>query len=121
MMNRTLIATQLRLSGALGRDAHALVSPDGYAFLDLEIHQASTLAANVAAGCRKCYGYGATAQIAARSAAQHLRAGSRVIVHAAGWELRWSPSPHLWLVGVDLIEHQAVVPVRRALERESAT
>jgi hypothetical protein len=120
MMNRTLIPTQLRLAGALGRDAHALVSPDGWAYLDLEIHQTSAHQANVAAGCRKCYGYGAPAQIAARSAAQHLRAGSRVIVHAAGWELRWSPSPHLWLVGVDLIEHQAVVPVRHAREEARA-
>jgi hypothetical protein len=121
-MNRTtLIPTALRLSGALGRDARALVSPDGWAYLDLEIHQTSTRPENVAAGCRKCYGFGAPAQIAARSAAQQLRTGSRVIVHAAGWEIRWSPSPHLWLVGVDLIEHQAVVPVRRAMERESAT
>jgi hypothetical protein len=96
----------LRLTGTLGCDARAYVNPDGSALLELQLHQGVN---SLAAVARKFYGTGAAAQIAAHSAANHLRAGARVTVHAAGYDIRHRPTDHLVLLQVDHIEHQPVV------------
>jgi hypothetical protein len=101
----------LRLTGTLGRDAEARTATDGTAWLCIELHQGC---GSIAAAARRCMGTGPAAQIAARSAASHLKAGSRVTVHAAGYDIRHQPTDHLVLVGVDHIEHQAPAPRHEA-------
>ncbi len=97
----------IRITGVLGRRAEAHISPDGTAWLSIEIHQTG---GHIAVSARRCMGKGPAAQIAARSAANHLRTGVRVTVHAARFDIAHSPSPHLVLLDVDHIEHQAAAP-----------
>ena len=62
-------------------------------------------------------GAGHAAQYAAANAARHLRAGTKVRVHAAGFDICHSPHTHLVLVGVDFIEHLEVHYTETVAER----
>jgi hypothetical protein len=104
----------LRLTGTLARDAEPRIATDGTAFVYLEVHQDKGI---IAAAVRRRIGQGPAAQIAARSAAAQLRAGVRVTVHAAGFDIAYSPCPHLLLLGVDHVERQ--VPLARTEPSEA--
>jgi len=92
----------MRLTGTLLRDARSFVTSDGAAILEVTVSQPSMCCAALA---RKRVGSGFAAQFAARNTANHLRAGARVTVHAAGFEI---DRDQLVLVGVDHIEQHDV-------------
>lgn len=100
----------VRIVGTLGRDAELRIGTDSTAWLCLEIHQGVDSVAVVA---RKHVGSGGAAAIAGQSTARQLRRGTRVTVHAGGFHIVHTPSPHLVLRDVDFIEHQPVVTARR--------
>lgn len=105
--------TQIRVRGTLAEDARNYVNPNGSAGVIVLVGPAAT--DSVAVEAHRYYGKGPAAQIAAASAAQHMRRGCRVTVHAAGWRVR---ADRLVLTEVSHIEHQPVVPARATLINE---
>ena len=97
----------IRITGTLGRDAELRFATDGSAWLILEIHQAG---AGLAVQARRRVGGGEAGAVAARNSAAHLRKGTRVTVHAGGYDIEHLPTPHLVLSRVDMIEHQPIAP-----------
>jgi len=105
----------IRITGTLGRDAQARYTPEGEAWLFLEIHQGVDA---IAIEARRRIGTGPSAQIAASRTAAYLRKGSRVTVHADAYTIDWANGqPHLLLTNVTGIEHQ---PVRSHYETDQA-
>lgn len=106
----------VRIIGRLARDAVVRINPrNGTAWIEIELGhaaggsvQARTCAPTIAL---QRSGEGASAQFIAHATARRLRAGARVAVHASGYVIRHLPSPHLELIGVELIEQLEVHPV----------
>jgi hypothetical protein len=104
----------IRVTGTLLRNAHTATGTDGSAWVVVDLSQGDRSAVCHA---RRPYGPGHAAQFAAANAVHHLKRGAQVTVHAAGYDIRHSPTPHLLLLGVDVIEQLAHQPRN---ERESA-
>jgi hypothetical protein len=94
--------SDLRITGQLLADAYTSTTPQGHAYVNVQIGQGTS---SVAAKARYCLGQGNGPQYAAAQAARRLRAGMRVTIHAAGYRIEHRPVPHLVLIGVDFIEH----------------
>ena len=111
----------LRITGTVSAQAQPATGTDGSAWLSVELAQQDPHAAPCRA--QQCFGTGHAAQFAATNAARRLRKGATITVHAATFDLRFSPKPHLVLWGVDLIE-QLALPAHPATadqpEREAA-
>jgi hypothetical protein len=104
----------MRLTGTLARDARSFTLTDGTAVLEVLVHQPSMCCTALA---RRQVGNGFAAQFAARNSANHLKAGQRVTVHAAGFDI---DRDQLVLVGVDHIEHHgAPSPAAAQPEKEA--
>lgn len=97
--------SNVRITGYLTQRAEARTSPDGMAWLELDLHGPDGMHG---IEVRRHYGKGPAAQIAAANAAHHLRSGVRVTVHADGLQVVLGAHPHVRLLGVDQIEHQPV-------------
>lgn len=97
-------APEIRVTGTLGRDAEARAGTGDDWWLFLEIHQG---ASGLAVAAAKHIGSGASAAIASKSMAHHLRRGTPVTVRAARYDIRLTPTPHLVLVNVQHIDYQA--------------
>jgi hypothetical protein len=99
----------VRISGPLARDAvcrkSAADRPENVlSWLCVEVAQPDD-----GLHCHAAWllGAGPAAAIAGDVNARQLRRGARVVVHAAGWHISYTPSPHLVLREVDFIEHPA--------------
>jgi hypothetical protein len=99
----------VRISGPLARDAvcrkSAADRPENVlSWLCVEVAQPDD-----GLHCHAAWllGAGPAAAIAGDANARRLRRGARVVVHAAGWHISDTPSPHLVLREVDFIEHPA--------------
>lgn len=100
-------AGDIRLTGQLGRDAQARYTPQGQAWLFLEIENGQD---GVSVEARRCVGEGPAAQMVAARTAHRLRRGSRVTVYAQSYRIAHDAAgAHLLLGDVTHIEHQAVV------------
>lgn len=101
----------IKVTGTLGRNAEARFTPDGTAWLCIEIHQGHN-----AVAARRRYDNSAASAIVVRNLAHHLRQGSRVTVHAEHYEIEMRPTPHLVLTDVSSIEALAFTtqPTREA-------
>lgn len=99
----------VRISGKLASDAvcrkSAADSPENVlSWLCVEVAQPDD-----GLHCHAAWllGAGVAAAIAGDANARRLRRGARVVVHAAGWHISYTPCPHLVLREVDFIEHPA--------------
>lgn len=108
----------IRLTGSLLANARTATGADGSAWLVVHIGQGGS---SLAAEARHRMGSGAAAQYAAANAAHHLHAGSRVTVHARGWDVLRGAVPHLMLIGVEMIERHDLHPRHEATERDEPT
>lgn len=108
----------IRLSGRLARDARHMVDTKGTAYIEVAVSQGEK---SVDAVARRRVGVGNGAQFVAQRTAAHLRAGARVTVHAAHFEINRREGV-LYLHGVDHIEHHTEAPAIAGAqpERESA-
>lgn len=97
----------IKVTGTLGRNAEARFTPDGTAWLCVEIHQGHN-----AVAARRRYDNSAASAIVVRSLAHHLCQGSRVTVHAEHYDIQMRPTPHLVLTDVSSIE-----PLAFAIDR----
>ncbi len=95
------------IRGALIDDAECRTSTDGAAWLFVQVSQGP---ASVPAHAAQRLGTGPAAQIAARSAARHLRRGLLITVRARACDIALSPRPHLVLTGVDSIQYFVPLP-----------
>lgn len=108
-------ATTLR--GALIADAEVRIGTDGSAWLCVQVSQGP---ASVPASAMQRLGDGPAAQIAARSAARHLRRGTLVTVRARACDIALTPQPHLVLTGVDSIQYPLPLPRHEPKDSEAA-
>lgn len=90
----------VRLTGVLERGAHLMITSDGQAYIGARIQQQP--AAGQATALWRM-GQGPAAQHAAGAKARRMRAGLRVTVHAAGYQID-AVDMRVLLIGVDLIE-----------------
>lgn len=109
--------SNFKVTGTLGRHAQARFSPDGTAWLVLEIHQGPN---TLAVAARQRFDRTAASAIAVRNLAYHLRAGSRVTVHAERYEIVLRPTPHLLVEDAKHIERLAVAGAADQRSREAA-
>lgn len=91
----------IKVTGRLARDAHTSASTDGSSWLFVEIGGDCN---RLGVTARQNFGRGNSQAYIADKAARQLRQGARVTVHAAGYDISYSPQPHLVLVSVDMIE-----------------
>ncbi len=99
---------QHRITGTLARAAEVRVCLGGAYVLDLELEQISATDPHPIV-CRRQYGHGSSAAIAAHSAATHLRQGTRVEVWCVGIApgATATAEPAIALRGVDHINRLA--------------
>ena len=90
-----------KVTGRLARDARTSTGTDGSVWLFVEIGGHCNSLGVVA---RQNFGRGNSQHYIADKKARQLRQGARVTVHAAGYDICYSPQPHLVLVSVDMIE-----------------
>jgi hypothetical protein len=108
----------IRVTGTLLRHAHTATGTDGSAWVVVDLSQG---AHSAVCHARHLCGQGTAAQFAAANAVHHLKRGAQVTVHASGYDVRNTPTPHLLLLGVDLIEQLSLQPCRAAApEKEHA-
>lgn len=105
----------ITVTGRLDADAKMLVSTDGTAFVAVELGMVGT-GKEVRAMHR--IGTGPACQHVAKIKALSLRRGTKVRVHAGGFEIDLSPVKHLVLVGVSMIENLGAVDLTQPRERE---
>lgn len=101
----------VRISGTLLAHGRCYVQPDGTAWVQVEFNQRGS---QLAVRASRRIGQGPAAQIAASNAAHHLRAGARVTVHAARFDIVLGRQPYLVLLEVRAIEHEPVLPASQA-------
>lgn len=95
----------IRITGHLARDAQARYTPEGQAWLFLDLDNG---AGGLPVEARRCMGQGSAAQIVAARTAHRLRRGCCVTIHADSYRLAQDTADTtLLLTEITHIEHQA--------------
>jgi hypothetical protein len=97
----------LRLTGTLLEHAHTRVTPDGHAWLCVQLAQDG---GGLPVRAEQRLGEGNAAQIVAARMAGHLRRGTAVTVRAKSIGLGRKPQEHLRLLGVIGVEYPLPKP-----------
>ena len=107
----------LRLSGTLLEHAHTRVTPDGHAWLCVQLEQEG---GGLPVRAEQRLGQGGAAQIVAASMAGYLRRGTPVTVRAKSISLGRKPHEHLRLLDVTSVEYPTPKSRHEPQESESA-